>query len=114
MLEGWYGADPAKLERVLHPDLAKRGVLVDEAGKAKVVHMDKESFVAAARAKLGLLPEKEWQIEAEILERAANTASVKVTSQYLVDICQVAKIDGKWKVVNVIWYVRKTPPWSKS
>lgn len=112
MVEGWYGGDPDKLLTVLHDDLAKRGILVDpETGRTTMRYLDKKTFVERAASKEGVIPEADWQIEAELLDMSANTASVKVVSQYLIDICQVARIDGNWRIVNVMWYVRRTPPW---
>ena len=31
--EGWFDGDPARMESALHPDLAKRGVRAETAGR---------------------------------------------------------------------------------
>jgi hypothetical protein len=67
--------------------------------------------VARAASNEGVIPESEWQIEAVVLDKSTITATVKVVSEYLMDIYQAARIDGEWRIVNVLWYLRGTRPW---
>jgi hypothetical protein len=38
-----------------------------------------------------------------VLDRLDQTATVKLVAQWGVDYMHLAKYDGRWKVVNVLW-----------
>ena len=38
-IEGWYAGDAARMERALHPELAKRNVQTDERGRSRLTQM---------------------------------------------------------------------------
>jgi len=112
MLEAWYGGDAEKMAGALHHDLAKRGVIVDpESGVTTLRFANKDQMVEGARSGRGRIPRDTWNIHVTILDASRNMATVKVLSEYLLDICQVARIDGRWQIVNVLWEPTKTPPW---
>jgi hypothetical protein len=114
MLEAWYGGDGEKMARVLHDDLAKRGVLTDpKSGATAIRYANKAQMVDGARSGVGKIPRDEWAIEATILDQGEKMATVKVVSAYLIDVCQVAKVEDQWLIVNVLWTTRGTPPWFK-
>ena len=41
--------------------------------------------------------------EIEVFEVLDQTASIKLTAQWGVDYMHLAKYDGQWKIVNVLW-----------
>jgi hypothetical protein len=43
-----------------------------------------------------------------IMDSMDNLASVEVISATLIDYLQLAKIDGNWKIVNVLWKPKPT------
>ncbi len=50
------------------------------------------------------MPELEHlDLDTDMME---TMAIIKVTSAKLIDICQVAKLESGWQVVNVLWVVR--------
>ena len=51
----------------------------------------------------GKKPQDQWGIELTIQDVYKNIASVKIVSVDFIDYAQVAKIDGEWKIVNVLW-----------
>ncbi len=107
MIEAWYGGDGEKMAGVLHENLAKRGVLENsETNQAFVMLHSKEDLVAGASQGVGILPPGEWDITIETLDVMETMAIVKVTSAKLIDICQLAKLESGWQVVNVLWVVR--------
>jgi hypothetical protein len=112
MLEAWYGGDGEKMARVLHDDLAKRGVLTDPKSGTTAIHFaNKKQMVEGARSGIGRIPKEEWAIRATILDQDEKMATVKVVSAYLIDVCQVASVGERWQIVNVLWTSRGTPPW---
>ncbi|MEE8371001.1 MAG: nuclear transport factor 2 family protein, partial [Sphingomonadales bacterium] len=68
-----------------------------------------EEFIAAVATGNGKLPEDQWDITVETMDLSEFQATVKVTSVHLVDVCQLGKVDGRWRIFNVIWTVRKKP-----
>lgn len=49
-IEGWYAGDAARMERTLHPDLAKRMVLIGpKAGRSRLNHMGAMALVQHTR-----------------------------------------------------------------
>jgi len=52
-----------------------------------------------------LEPDKPFQLEVQIFDITGDFALVKTlsTKYGFFDYCQVAKFNGEWKVVNVIW-----------
>jgi len=109
-IEGWYSGDAARMERALHPDLAKRIPRVDpQTGKTHVDHLGALQLVQFTRAGYGTqVPPDQRQEDITILDAYANIAVVKVVSAAYVDYLQVAKVDDRWVIVNVLW-VFKSP-----
>jgi hypothetical protein len=60
-------------------------------------------LIEGTHAKMGLLPEEKRKIEVTVLDVMEDIAMVKVLSAMYYDYLQVAKIDGEWKIINVLW-----------
>jgi len=115
MMQAWYCGDPELMQRVLHDDMAERGIYNDPVtGRSSVRQWGKAQVVEGTRRGDGILPQEQWNIEATILDATETIATVKVRSAYLVDICQLVKIDEQWKIINVLWTARRTPPWLRT
>lgn len=102
---GWYEGDAARMERALHPDLAKRVVFPDpRSGKGMVDHMSAMKLVQATRAGNGTkVPAGERKTKVTIMEVFGNAACVKLEMHDWVDFLQMAKLDDRWVIVNVLW-----------
>lgn len=107
-IEGWYEGDAARMERALHPELAKRIVITDAAsGKSRLDSMSAMTLVQYTRAGGGKKTPKEAQMkDVTILDRYQNAAVVKVVATNWIDYLQVAKYNGEWKIVNVLWELK--------
>ena len=106
-VEGWYEGNPARMERSLHPELAKRIVRVDSTGKASMQQMGATALVAGVRAGYGRQTPKDRQVKTvRILDVFGNTASVRADMADWVDYMQMAKVEGRWVIVNVLWEMR--------
>ena len=115
-IEGWYEGDAARMERALHPELAKRIVHTDAAtGKSRLDSMSAMTLVQYTRAGGGRKTPKEAQTkDVTILDRYQNAAVVKVVAANWIDYLQVARYNGDWKIVNVLWELKpKEPPAAK-
>src|SRR3954470_18404937 len=48
-IDGWYAADGARMERALHPELAKRNVWSDSAGRSHLIQMSAMTLIQGTR-----------------------------------------------------------------
>jgi hypothetical protein len=94
------------MERALHPDLAKRIVRTDERGHSRLEQMSAMTLVAMTRTSGGRVPKDAQQKDVTILDRFENAASVKVVAGAWVDYIHMAKWNGQWKIVNVLWELK--------
>lgn len=104
-VEGIYEVDPKRVERSVHADLAKRGFFVKKGETAYTPSpMTFAELVDVARNynKNGRVP-KDAAKDVVIYEILDQTASVKLTAVWGVDYMHLAKYDGKWMIVNVLW-----------
>ena len=110
-LEGWYAGDAARMEQALHPDLAKRIVRPDADGKRdRVEHMGALLLVQYTRAAYGArTPKSEQQKDVTILDVYGNTASVKTVARDFIDYLHLGKVNGEWKIINVLWEMKPEP-----
>ncbi|MBN1221969.1 MAG: nuclear transport factor 2 family protein [Candidatus Aminicenantes bacterium] len=107
-IEGWYEGNAERMERALHPDLAKRGLFVDpETGKTVMRSVGAADMVKYTEAGAGKSPEKKDKIKLDILDMYKNTACVKLVSPDYVDYLHLGRFEGKWVIVNVIWEMNK-------
>ncbi len=106
-IEGWYTADAARMERALHPELAKRIVFTNAQGQSRLDSMGAMTLVQRVRAGGGTrTPKEKQQKDVTILDRYENTAMVKVVAADWVDYLQIAKFNGEWKIINVLWELK--------
>ena len=108
-IEGWYSGDPERMARAVHPALVKRIVAVNrETGEAFVDDMGAGKLVAGTRAAYGReTPEDQRRTDVTIFEVFGNAASIKIDAGGWVDYLHLAKIDGRWTILNVLWELRQ-------
>lgn len=104
--EGWYEGDPERMERAVHPELAKRIVHTQE-GRSRLDQMGAMRLVQSTRAGYGKgVPAEVRQADVEILDVYGGAASVRVTMHSWIDYMHLAKWEGQWKIVNVLWELK--------
>lgn len=107
-IEGWYEGNAERMERALHPDLAKRGVFVDQkTGKIVMRSLGAQDMVKYTKAGAGKSPEKKEKVKLTLLDMYKNTACVKIVSPDFVDYLQLARYKDGWAIVNVLWEMNK-------
>lgn len=103
-IQGYYSGSPERMERVLHPDLAKRIVRAGEGGEAVLDQMTAETLVdIARRMSQRPVPEAEWVDDVKILDVYENIASVRIDAAQWIDYLHLARWNGEWKIINVLW-----------
>jgi hypothetical protein len=92
------------MERAVHPDLAKRIVNTNAEGRSHLDHMGAMQLVQGTRAGFGKDTPKEKMIkDVTILDTFENAASVKVVASDWIDYLHLARVNGEWKIINVLW-----------
>jgi hypothetical protein len=109
--ESYYEGDGAKMERALHPDLAKRLVRTDAQGRSSLDHMGAMRLVQIIRAGSGKnVPPERQKKDVEILDvYAGKIASLRVEMDGWVDFLHVGKFGDRWLIVNVLWELKPRP-----
>ena len=107
-IEGWYTGDAERMERALHPDLAKR-IVWRRGGEEDLGHMTAAELVGATASGGGArIPEGERQRDVTILDIFRDTAVVKIVARDWVDYLQVAVWHDRWVIVNVLWELKES------
>jgi len=106
-IEGWYEGNAERMERALHPDLAKRIILKDARGRSQLEHMSAMSLVQAVKHGGGkTTPKEKQQKDVTILDVFGGAATVKVIASDWIDYLHIAKFNGRWVIVNVLWELK--------
>ncbi len=107
-VEGWYTGDAARMERALHPELAKRIVNTHpQNGRSSLGSQSAMTLVQYTRAGGGKdTPPDQQQKVVDILDIFQNTASVRATMSGWIDYMHMAKWNGRWVIVNVLWEMK--------
>ena len=99
-IEGWYEGNAERMQRALHPDLAKRIV----TQKNTVNSMTAQRLIEQTRNGGGKdTPPEKQQKDVTILDVFGKAASVKVVASDWIDYMQMGKVDGRWVIINVLW-----------
>jgi hypothetical protein len=106
-IEGWYEGNAERMERALHPELAKRIVRTNQEGNSRLDQMSALTLVQGTRRGGGkTTPKEKQQKDVTILDVFENAASVKVVASDWIDYLHMAKFNGKWVIVNVLWELK--------
>lgn len=107
-VESLYNVQPERVKNSVHPELRKRGYYFRE-GEYHQADMTFEqlSALAARWNKDGSQTNDKSPKKIEIFDVLDQTASAKLTAEWGIDYFHLAKIDGKWMIMNVLW---QSPP----
>ncbi len=107
-IEGWYSGNGERMERAVHPELAKRIVNTDPRNRRSTLGQQSAMTLVLNTRRGGgrETPAAEQRKEVRILDIFGNAASVRVDASSWVDYLHVAKWNGRWVIVNVLWEMR--------
>jgi hypothetical protein len=107
-IEGWWEGSAERMERALHPDLAKRIINTNpQNNRNSLGHQSAMTLVQSTRRGGGKeTPIAQQRKDVRILDIFGNTASVKVDAGAWVDYLHIAKWNGRWVIINVLWELR--------
>ena len=105
--EGWYEGNADKMESSLSPDLAKRIARTNAQNQTRLDHMTAMALVQGTRGGFGKqTPTAEQQKDVTIFDVMGGAATVKLEMRDWVDYMHIAKVNGKWVIVNVLWEMK--------
>lgn len=103
-IEGWYEGNAERMERALHPELAKRIVNTNPNGRNSLGQQGALTLINGTKAGGGKsTPPARQRKDVKLLDIFGNTASVRVDASDWVDYMHMAKWNGRWVIVNVLW-----------
>jgi len=101
-IQGWYTNNSARMERALHPHLAKRLVWADSSGRSHLVDLTALELIQGTKSHPPT-PASERRDDVSILSSYGNVAIVRIEATDWVDFLQEVKWNGSWKIINVVW-----------
>jgi hypothetical protein len=97
--EGWFDGDAARMERALHPGLAKRALGADalnEDTAATMIH-------ATAEGQGRRNDPDERLVEIDVVDVHGQIATVVVHSRIYREYLHLGRTEQGWKIVNALW-----------
>ena len=106
-VEGVYTADTLRIYKSVHPTLVKRGTWFD-GSRGDYVPLQDMSFqqlvgLTKSWNKDGSQANANSVREIVLYDVQDKTASAKLTAVWGTDYFHLAKLDGKWYIMNVLW-----------
>jgi putative lumazine-binding protein len=104
--QGWYEGDTERMRRCLHPELAKRAILRDpQTGQERFSHLGQQRMVEKTEQGGGSeeVPADKRTYDVMILDIYGDIASVRTDTYEYVDYLHLARSQGTWLIVNVLW-----------
>ena len=100
--------DSVRMRRALHPDLAKRQVRAGRDGGPSTLNvLTAEQMVASAGRNQGAAPPPQRKSDITIQHMFGNMAAVMIDAGMWVDYMHLAKWNGEYKIVNVLFDFRR-------
>jgi ketosteroid isomerase-like protein len=95
--EGWFEGDAARMERALHPDLAKRqaGEQLGLLGKPRMVELTAQLAGVEDRA--------DGRIEIEVHDVYKDAATATVHSATYHEYLHLVRTAEGWRIANALW-----------
>ena len=95
--EGWFDGDAARMERALHPALAKRGPELRTVTREQMV-----AWTAEGEGK-SEDPGPGRRIDVTVVDVHGDIASAVVDSDVYREYLHLVRTEDGWKIVNALW-----------
>ena len=104
-LEGWYSGDAERMSNALYTGLVKRRIAtLPQTGGNYVEQVGYSDMVEFTRAGFGKGKDPDYSGDKiTIAGIYGSMASVKAVSPDFIDFIHLGKVNGEWKILNVIW-----------
>ena len=102
--EGWFDGDAARMERALHPELAKRSIGQLSSDSERLETITRRQMVDATAAGEGRRRDPgDRRIEVDVEHMSGTIANVTVRSAVYVEYLQLVRTRDGWRIVNALW-----------
>lgn len=105
-IDGWYTGDAARMERSLHPALAKRIQADNGTGTLTVADMSARELIDLTAAGTGTA-DPTRRDDVRVLDVFGRAASVRIDATGWVDYLHLIQTASGWKIINVLWERRQ-------
>lgn len=98
-----YESRPELIERSVSTDLTKIGFVAQKDGSYRRAPMTYQQLLAVAKdwnAKRNRDTSIKEIVVGEVLDQ---TATAMIRAEWGIDFMQLAKVDGRWKILNIVW-----------
>jgi len=106
-IEGLYANNYERMEKALHPELAKRVINKDENENYRLSNMGYSELIYYSKTWKPKFenPKEKFKADVIIFDISYDIATIKVTqNKYkFFDYIHLGKIDGEWKIINLLW-----------
>ena len=103
-IKEWFNGDRARMERALHPELAKRSLEQNASGAESVRTITAREMIEMTASGVGRREDvDDRRIEVEVHDVSDGIASATVRCALYVDLLQLLKAREGWRIVNVAW-----------
>ena len=104
--EGWFDGDVERMDRALHPALAKRSLRQVDPESPELRTLGKDRMVALTAEGEGKSddPDADRRIDVEVVDLHGNIASVVVRSPVYREYLHLVRTEDDWKIVNALWH----------
>jgi hypothetical protein len=101
-IEGWYYRDAARVEKAVHFEFVKRSIFpADSIDYLRTINKSQMDYITLYH------PDRDYSLQTEvfILDVMSTVASVKLIFNECIEYLHVAKINGRWLIVNNLFTV---------
>jgi hypothetical protein len=106
-IDAFYKTDTTLAYQSVHPTLQKRGFLFNNKTNTYSEQLEMPFLALISLAKIwnkeGNRTNEKSPRKVKILEIADKIATAKVTAVWGFDYMQLAKLNGQWMIINVLW-----------
>jgi hypothetical protein len=103
--EGWFEGDAGRMDRALHPGLAKHAMAQGPVREEVLDVTTKAEMVEATRRGVGRSrdPGGDHSIEIDVVAVSGNIASAVVHSTVYVELVLLARTGDGWRITSTLW-----------
>jgi hypothetical protein len=103
-IEGWFDGDRARMERALHPELAKRSLEQNATGAESVRTITAPEMIEMTASGVGQREDvDDRRIDVVVHDISDGISGATVRCALYVDLLQLLKTQEGWRIVNVAW-----------
>ncbi len=106
-IEGLFTNNYERMEKALHPELAKRVIMKDDKGNYRLSNMGYSELLYYTKTMKvqDEQPAEPFKADVIIFDISKDIATIKVTQNKFkfFDYIHLGKIDGEWKIINLLW-----------